>query len=156
MEKQKRLYIRLEVIWWIVTLLILIGILFPIYKTQAKYPFWILNTVFVIVFITISRYIFLLKYTFLATRQWLKVAVAILSIPLFIYLLDEFNFFRVIADEIGVEEIFDHLSLEGQTNMSSYVKKEMLFFGSGSLICSILLPLRMLISFWRTHNRGTV
>jgi hypothetical protein len=155
-ERNNLLLIRLELIWWIVTLLIVVGVLYPIYKTQADYPFWMINTIFIVVFVTVARLIFLLKYTFLAYRQWLKVVLAILCIPLFIYLLDEFSMVRAVADEIGFEEVFSHLSLEGQTSMASYVKNEMLFFGAASLICSILMPLRMLVSFWRTLNRGTV
>ena len=152
MNKKTTLYLRLELIWWVITLIILAGVLFPIYKSEANYPFWVSNSIFIIVAITIARYVFLLKYTFLANLQWLKVAVAVLSIPLFIYLLDDFSFFRAIADEIGLEEIFDHLSINGQTNMANYVKSEMLFFGAASIICSVLLPVRMVVSFWRTHN----
>ena len=157
MDEQTKLQIRLELIWWVVTVLIVAGVLFPIYNTleQRSYPFWISNSVFIVVFITFSRYIFLIKHTFLAHKQWLKVTLAILCIPLFIYLLDEFSFFRAIADEIGLEELFDHLSLKGQISMANYVKSEMLFFGAASIICSVFMPIRMLISFWRTHNRGT-
>jgi hypothetical protein len=32
----------------------------------------------------------------------------------------------------------------------------MIFFGAGSVICGPALALRLLISIWRTHNRGTV
>ena len=155
MENKTKLSIRLELTWWIVTTVVLLGVLFPIYQTKSEFPFWLLNSVFIIVFVTISRYIFLLKHTFLASLQWLKIIVAILSIPLFLYLLDEFSFFRSIADEIGLEEIFNHLSLESQTRMANYVKQEMLFFGSASILSTFLLPIRMVISFWRTHNRGT-
>ena len=156
MLEQNKLQLRLEAIWWIVTVIIVLGILYPIYKVQPNYPFWFENTVFIVVFITFTRYIFLLKHTFLAYQQWLKVLVAVLCIPLFMYLMTEFNAFRVIAEEIGVEEMFNHLSLEGQTDKSSYVRTEMLFFGAASIICSVLMPFRMLISFWRTYNRGTV
>ncbi|MEZ4952662.1 MAG: hypothetical protein R2825_03705 [Saprospiraceae bacterium] len=152
MEKQKKLHIRLELIWWMITLVIIIGLFIPIYTTQKDYPFWMSNTIFVLVFITFSRYIFLLKHTFIAHRQTLKAAIAILCIPLFIFLLDEFSAFRAIAEEIGIEEMFDHLSLNGQTNMTNYVKSEMLFFGAASIISCILMPFRMLVSFWRTYN----
>ncbi|MEZ4931510.1 MAG: hypothetical protein R2788_05200, partial [Saprospiraceae bacterium] len=60
MEKQKKLHIRLELIWWMITLVIIIGLFIPIYTTQKDYPFWMSNTIFVLVFITFSRYIFLL------------------------------------------------------------------------------------------------
>lgn len=156
MQKQTDLHIRLELIWWLVTLLVVAGILLPIYTSQTVYPFWVSNVLFIVAFITMTRYIFLLRFTFLAYQQWLKVAVAILCIPLFLYMYKELNLFRVIEDQIGIEEMFEHLSLEGQTSMSSYVRTEMLFFGAASLIATAIMPFRMLISFWRTHNRGTV
>ena len=156
MEGKRNLQNKLELIWWVFTILFTLGVLYPIYTTKVEYPFWIANTLFIVVFITISRYIFLLKHTFLAHRQWLKAIVAVLCIPLFLYLMKELNIFRSIANEIGLEEMFDHLSLKGQTDMSNYVRSEMLFFGAGSLIALALMPIRLLISFWRTHNRGTV
>lgn len=153
MEEQTKLHIRLEVIWWVVTLIVVAGVLYPIYKSEARYPFWFMNSLFIVVFITIARYIFLLKHTFLANNQWAKAIIAVLCIPLFIYLLDEFSFFRAIADEIGIEEIFEHLSLNGQLGMSNYVRNEMLFFGAASLISAAIFPFRMVLSFWRTHNK---
>ncbi len=155
MDNSSKLYIRLELIWWLATFLVVFSVLFPIYQALTDYPFWIQNTVFIVVFITITRYIFLLKYTFLAYRQWLKVVVAVLCIPLFLYLMKEVNLFSTIAGEIGIEEMFGHLSMKDQTDMSNYVRSEMLFFGAASVISTVIMPFRMIISFWRTHNRGT-
>ena len=155
-NKNTNLQIRLELIWWLITIVVVIAVLFPIYKTKTDYPFYISNILFVISTITLTRYIFLLKHTFLAKRQWLKVIVAVACIPLFLYLMKELNFFQKIAGDIGLEEMFAHLSLSGQSTMSKYVRTEMLFFGTASVITAGLMPFRMIISFWRTHNRGTV
>lgn len=154
-NKSTNLQIRLELIWWAITAVTAIAVLFPIYKTKTDYPFYISNILFVVATITLTRYIFLLKHTFLAKRQWLKVIVAVACIPLFLYLMKELNFFQKIAGDIGLEEMFDHLSLSGQSTMSKYVRTEMLFFGTASVITAALMPFRMIISFWRTHNRGT-
>ncbi len=156
MEKRNSLHLRLELLWWLVTALVVVGVLYPVCKVKADYPFWFINTIFIVSLITLGRYIFLLKHTFLAYRQWLKVAVAVLCIPLFLYLMKELNLFRALANEIGLEEMFNHLSLKGQTNMAKYVRREMLFFGTGSIIGAALMVVRMVVSFWRTHNRGTV
>lgn len=155
-DKNTNLQIRLELIWWLITLVTIVAVLFPIYKVKADYPFYISNILFIIATITFSRYIFLLKHTFLAKRQWLKVLVAVACIPAFLYLMKELNFFQKIAGDIGLEEMFAHLSLEGQSTFSKYVRTEMLFFGTASVITAGLLPFRMIISFWRTYNRGTV
>jgi hypothetical protein len=156
MDKKLSLSIRLELVWWMATALLLAGVLFPIYKSRADYPFWITNILFVLVFITFARYIFLLKHTFLAWLQWAKVAVIILCIPLFIYQIKVMHLFQLYLDEIGLQDLFAHLSFKGQVQMTDYVQAEMLFFGAASIIVTVLLPFRMLISYWRTRNRGTV
>ena len=155
-NNKTKLQTRLELTWWIITIIAVIAVLFPIYKTKTDYPFYWSNILFIVSTITLSRYIFLLKHTFLAKRQWLKVLVAVACIPLFLYLMKELNFFQKIAGNIGLEEMFSHLSLGGQTTMTTYVRTEMLFFGTASVITAGLMALRMIISFWRTHNRGTV
>ncbi|TAK44120.1 MAG: hypothetical protein EPO28_05260 [Saprospiraceae bacterium] len=156
MDKKLSLSIRLELVWWMATALLLAAVLFPIYKTRADYHFWTTNILFVLVFVTFTRYIFLLKHTFLARLQWAKVAVIIMCIPLFIYLIKVIHLFQLYLDQIGLQDIFAHLSYNGQIHMARYVQAEMLFFGAASIIVTIILPFRMLISFWRTLNRGTV
>ena len=156
MEQKKSLTIRLELIWWLVTVLVLAGILFPIYKSKAEYPFWLSNAVFIVVFITLTRYLFLLKHTFLGYAQWMKVAVFFLCIPLLIYLVKAMYTFNDYVDREGLEGLFEHFSWEGQSAMVDYVRTEMILFGVGSIIVAAIMPFRMLISFWRTHNRGTV
>lgn len=155
-EKSKALTLRLELIWWIVTALLLAGILFPIYKSKAEYPFWLSNTIFILVFVTLTRYLFFLKHTFLGYIQWLKVVVFFLCIPLVIYLLKAIYAFNDYVDRVGLEGLFEHFSWEGQSGMVDYVRTEMILFGVGSIVASVLMPFRMLISFWRMHNRGTV
>ena len=58
--------------------------------------------------------------------------------------------------ELGMMQMFDFLSEQKQVGMANYVKAEMTFFGAGSVVSAIVLALRLIVSFWRTHNRGTV
>lgn len=147
---------KLEAIWWTVTVLLIVAILYPIYKSQPNFPFLLDNTIYIIVFVTLTRYLFLLKHTFLGYLQWLKVIVLFFCIPLVFYLIERAHNFELYTDEIGLEGLFYHLTLKGQTGMVNYVQNEMRFFGVGSIISTIIMPFRMLISFWRTHNKGTV
>ncbi len=156
MERKTSLLIQLEMIWLLATILILGAVLYPIYSSEAEYPFWLLNTVFVIVFLIFIRYIFLLKHSFLAYGQAAKAAIFILCFPLFFYLFNEMAEFQLYLNEVGLEAMFQHLPMNSQDSMVRYVQSEMLFFGTGSIIVCIIMPVRMMISFWRTHNRGTV
>lgn len=156
MEKRNSLFVRLELVWLLATILLAVGVLLPVYRSKTDYPFWLSNTIFIIAFVTLTRYLFLLKHTFLGYIQWLKIAVFVLCIPLAFYLIKEMFFFNNYVDRVGLEDLFERFSWEGQDSMASYVRTEMTLFGVGSIVACVLMPFRMLVSFWRTHNRGTV
>ncbi|MEM1323020.1 MAG: hypothetical protein AAGG75_22330 [Bacteroidota bacterium] len=148
--------LKLELIWWIFTGLLAFAILFPIINSISSYPFLTINVVFIIVFITSTRYIFLLKHTFVAQQQIIKAIIIVISIPLIFYLVNNINYFQTFLDEEGIDAVIEGLNYEKGQQMAGYIRNEMLLFGVGSLIASVMLPFRMLISIWRTRNRGTV
>ncbi len=156
MDQQNSAKLRLEILWWILTTIVVIGILFPILQEVDQYPFLMLNVVFIVVFITFSRYIFLLKHTFLARQQKLKVGLVFLCIPLILYLINGINFFQTFLDEQGVESVLGAVSFEKQSSLAGYIRNEMIFFGVGSLIAAIIMPFRLVLSVWRLRNRGTI
>ena len=156
MDVQNKLALRMEIIWWIFTLIVLGGVLFPILTRITHYPFLWTNVAFVFLFITLARYIFLLKHTFLAKRQWVKFTLLFLCLPLIFWLINSINYFQTFLDEEGVESFLPLLSLEEQSSLGNYIRNEMIFFGVGAIVGAVIFPVRMLISFWRTRNRGTV
>jgi len=155
MNKETSLLLKLELIWWVVTAILLVALIYPIHSNSQRFPFLIPNVVFILVFITLTRHIFLLKHTLLRHLQWAKVALLVVCIPLFIYIVQELHAFEAFADEIGLQSLFMQQSAASQGRMIEYTKAEFLFFGVGSLISVVVFPFRMLISFWRTHNLGT-
>ena len=156
MEKQKSLEIRMEILWWVFTAIVVVAVMFPIINNVDDYPFLIPNIIFIIVFITFARYFFLLKHTFLARRQTLKILIFFLCIPLVFYLVQEINAVRGYLDENGIDDLVKNLQYEDHWSFTSYIKTQMNFFGAASVIVAVLLPLRSLLSVWRNRNRGTV
>lgn len=156
MNKEQSLALRMELVWWIFTAVIAIAVLFPIIKDVDDYPFLFTNILFITVFITFARYIFLLKHTFLANRQTLKVIIFFLCLPLFAYLVNELTSVRTFLDEQGIDTLVNNLAYENHWGFANYVKTEMYFFGAASLVVTALFPLRLLLSVWRNRNRGTV
>lgn len=156
MNKEQSLALRMELVWWLFTAVIVIAVLFPIIKDVDDYPFLFTNIIFITVFITFARYIFLLKHTFLANRQTLKVIIFFLCLPLFAYLVNELTSVRTFLDEQGIDTLVNNLAYENHWGFANYVKTEMYFFGAASLVVTALLPLRLLLSVWRNRNRGTV
>ncbi len=155
MKKDTSLIFKSEFFWLLITLLIFSAVLWPIYSRNPQFPFLYANAAFILVFITFTRYIFLLKQTPLRYAQWAKVVVFLVCIPLVFYLIQEMHAFQVFADETGVQSLFMNLTDKDQSKMIEYTKTEMTFFGVGSIIATVIMPFRMLISFWRTHNHGT-
>lgn len=144
----------LEIIWWVFTFLLTIGILLPILSVTRNYYFLSLNIVFIIAFITLVRYIFLLHLTFLSQYEWLKVVLVFVSPVLVFLLVQEVNNFQTYVDEYGWEAVLGDLPTNTLKNLSNYTHSELLFFGVGSAISAALMPFRMVLSVWRVRNKG--
>lgn len=160
-RKQLILKLQLEIIWWIVTAIATFLVVYPIIDNMVNFEFLYANILFVVVFITYARIIFLLKYTFLAYWQWVKFALIFLSIPLVFKLIEYIFNFQSFLDTEGLQSFSAHfrtgISFKTQQNLLNYMRREYVFFGVGSVIVAIILPFRMLISFWRVYNKkGTV
>lgn len=150
MNTSNNLYLRLELIWWLATAIVVALVLLPIYTAlQLLFPFYAVNIVFVVTFITLTRYLFLLKYTFLSGRRYLNLAVVFLSIPAVFLLIQEINLFQTYLDENGFLSIVGILPKDQQLSMMQYIRTEMLLFGVGSVIAGIVFPLRLVVYLWK-------
>ena len=153
--KQKRLQYRLELIWWVFTLLLAAAVLAPIYLRRLSYPFYIENIAFIAVFVTVTRYAFLLKHTWLAHRRRTKIAIITGSLLLIFILVTSMMDFNNYLEEIGLQQMVRELSADQQYSMIRYIQREVIFFGVGSIIGLVVLSLRLMISLWRMRNSLT-
>lgn len=156
MDKRQNLILLLEIVWWVVTALAVWAILYPVYKAMYVWPFQGWNIAFVVALVTLARYTFLLEHTFIARKQVLKGVLMMLMIPLTFILVDGLNEFMVFIEEKTWEPLTGHLPLDDKKSIEHYMWTEMLFFGAGSIIAAPVFAIRMMLSIWRTHNRGTV
>lgn len=156
MDQSKNLSLKMELIWWLVTAILVAAILYPILQYTNDYPFLSLNIIYIVVFVTFSRHIFLLRYTILANAHLVKVAIILLSVPIIAYLIGGINFFQTYIDENGMDSFLSSSSALSQEQIGSFIRNELILFGVGSVIAAILLPFRLVISLWRWKNRGTV
>jgi hypothetical protein len=77
---------------------------------------------------------------------------SLLPIPLFMYHLDNLYDFQRYVDENGTISF-----LKGSTDLDDYsfgkyIKYQFIFFCTGALVTIVLMPIRMIVSFWRTTN----
>lgn len=155
-DQQVRLAILMELLWWGLSLLLAGVVLYPIWDNVQDYPFWGYNFLYIILFITYSRYLFQLRHTWLAGLFWVKLIFIFTAIPVTFLLIEGINTFQVHLDEVGIESFLGHLQYDQQSSMATYIRTQMLFFGTGAVITSAIWPLRLVISIWRMRNRGTV
>ena len=152
---QRNLQIRLEIIWWIFTLVLVLGVLLPIWLNAPNFPFFIPNIIFIVGFVTLARYTFLLKHTFLARLQYIKLITMFLMIPLIFYLVSEIHDFQTYIDEKGWVAIFGAFDPGTMKPFASYIHTEYLLFGVGSITAAVVLVGRLIVSIWRVHNLAT-
>jgi hypothetical protein len=156
METIRQQKVTVELIWWVFTALVVIMVMLPIWMNAPRFPFILENIILIILFITFSRYIFLLPLTLIARTKWFKVAV-ILSSVLFLFIVATSMIdFRNFMDEEGLQTLVDDLHVHKQTRIMRYIKQEMIFFGTASLITGVMLPFRMIVSLWRMRNSDRV
>jgi len=147
---------QFEIVSLLITSVLVIVIMLPIFKNVPDFPFLIYNLLAITAFFTFIRYIFLLRFTPFARYAPIKVVMIFLAIPIFIYFMDGMSSFQNMLDEDGTYSMVSHLEIGKQMPISNYIRSEMIFFGTGALIGTFCLPFRMIISIWRVINRGTV
>jgi hypothetical protein len=146
----------LEMVWWAVTAVIVAAVMYPIWASGAQYPVNNQNVMFIVLFTTLTRYMFFLKHTFLAKIQWLKVFFVLITVPCLFLLIEQHNAFQTNLDNIGPEYVATGVPDAKLLEIATYAKKEFTFFSVGSILGLIAFMLRMLISVWRLKNKGTV
>lgn len=146
---------KLELWWWIFTIVFVLLVLYPIATTTISYPFLWLNIMFIVVFITSIRYTFLLKTTFLPKYQKLKIALFFIGNFFLFAIIEGINNFKSYIDDEGIQNLFDPNMVDPKTLnfMMSYIHSEMLFFGVAAFVACFYFQIRMIVSVWRVHNK---
>ena len=152
MEKRTSLLILLELVWWVATAIITIGVLYPVWQSTVNYPFWTTNIIAIIAAITITRYIFLTDFTFLAKWKYFKVALVSITLPIVFLLIQNLSDFQAYLDEEGLDHVLKNLNSADRASMFSYIRSQMLFFGTASIIAGIVMPIKLTKSVWKNFN----
>src|SRR5262245_16703760 len=121
MDKKQILKLWLELIWLVLTGILVIAILHPIHKAMHVWPFQGWNIAFIIILLTLVRYIFLLKHTFLATQQEVKVGLLLLMFPLTFIMVNGVNFFLVFIEENTWDPLTGHLPPSEKRAIEEYI-----------------------------------
>lgn len=156
MEKTLRYKLSLEAMWWLATAIIVGLVMYPILSATTRHPAPWQNIAYIVAAVTFSRYLFLLPTTLIAKNQRSKVIFMFICLPLIPVFWVWLTEFRSFIDERNVEDLLPDVMPEDHAGLLGYLNSEMIFFCMAAIISAILLPIRLVISLWRTYNRGTV
>ncbi len=145
----------IEMVWWLATVLVTSLILLKIYESIEDYPFYFYNSLFIVVFLTFTRYIFLLNQTPFVYNSKPKIFNFFISIPLCFIIFEGFYTYQSAIDEYGAVDYFNfRAGMDSYSNIR-FIHTQMMFFGVASFIAAVVMPVRMIVSIWKTKNRGT-
>jgi hypothetical protein len=142
-----------EILSWLFIGLFTLMVIFPIYaKCHEHYPFYFRNILALIIFLSLTRYIFLLKFVPYSRSKIWRALMIILCIPIFFYSLDSLFLFKKYIDEEGTITFFKESQQMSDYEFGRYIRYQYIFFAVSALITILIMPVRMIISFWRTTN----
>jgi hypothetical protein len=128
-------------------------ILLPVYIQAGNlYRFYVENAISIFVFLSFTKYIFLLEYLPYSRNRWFKFAGIFLAIPVFLYLINSLYDFQRFLDEEGIASVLLHTQNMDNYDFGKFIRYQYLLFNTGALVCTALLPVRMIVSFWRIYN----
>jgi hypothetical protein len=155
--KEHKKTLELELYWWLSAGLIGILVIAPILLNTTTFPFSLSNVLYVVAFLTLTRYIFLLRYTWFARKEVIKIVMVFLCIPVAFLAIQELNLFQTFLDENGTEALVGNgLPLKKRESLGKYIHSEILLFGVGTIVSSVILPFRLILSIWRGRNTGGI
>ncbi len=148
--------IQLEIIWWTITALVIVLVMFPIWsEVGTSFRYNNSNIMSIFIFMVYTRLIFVLRHTYISNNAFMKIVFVLLSIPLFVYFMDRINEFQTFVDENGDTALLPSYDAT-VAGLTKYIRYEYLFFAVAAIMTVAMMPFRMILSLWRTRNRGTV
>lgn len=143
-----------ELVWWAFTLVLAGLILLPVYSQLPGFPFYVPNFVYIVVAITLTRYLFFLKISWLRDHLVVQAALSILLLPLIFWMGQYFQNFITFFDEQGPDILVKQLEPGMAKIMQRYLQAEYRFFGTWAIIAALLTPLRLLFNVWSRYRAG--
>lgn len=143
-----------EIIWWAFTLILASLVLVPVYTQLPGFPYMVANFVNVVVAITLTRYLFFLKISWLRDHLLIQGALSILLLPLIFWMVQYFNAFIRFFDEEGPDVLTKGMDGELASVMNSYLHAEYRFFAVWAIVAALIMPLRLLYNVWGRYRAG--
>lgn len=143
-----------ELLWWAFTLVLAALVLTPVYANIPNFAFFLPNFVFVVVAITLTRYLFFLRISWLRDHLAWQAGLSILLIPLLFWMGQYFNLFVTYLDEQNPDVFIKHLPERTAAIMNVYLNNEYKFFAFWAIAAAAVTPFRLLYNVWVRYRAG--
>ena len=148
--------LAIEGISLLMTAVVVGVVMYPIWTQFPEFKFQWTNVIYIVAFLTFTRYTFLLRYTFLAQAQNVKIGFILLTLMIILGLTTQIQDFNVWIDAGDPERLMPLVPISKRDGLLSYIKSEFLFFAVGAIVASVFLAGRLMQSVWRTRNKEGV
>ena len=155
-QNEKAKLLAIEGISLLMTAVVVVVVMYPIWTQFPEFRFQWTNVLYIVAFLTFTRYTFLLRYTFLAKAQNVKIGFILLTLIIILGLVTQIQDFNVWIDAGDPERLMPLVPQSKRDGLLSYIKSEFLFFAVGAVVASAFLAGRLLMSVWRTRNKEGV
>jgi hypothetical protein len=156
LKEVKTKLLAIEAISLLMTAIVVAVVMYPIWTQFPEFSFNWTNIVYILAFLTFTRYTFLLRYTFIATQQNIKIGFILLTLIIILGLVTQIQDFNVWIDAGDPDRLMPNVPQSKRDALLKYIKSEFMFFAVGAIVASVFLSGRLMMSVWRTRNKEGV
>ncbi len=145
-----------EFIWMAITAMIIYAVLYPI-TSKLHYIYWKINAAFVFIAFTYFRWSVTFRSIPFLKPSLIRFLLFTVNLSLFVYIMYNLQKFITLADNFYIEDfgfpkviIYDDVKRE----LFDYLYKELVLFGTASLIMISAFQIRLIISYWQYYKHA--
>jgi hypothetical protein len=146
-----------EVLWWLLTAMIVYAGLYPIVSI-IDYKFVYLHAFFIIITVSYFRFSLGLKSVPYLRLSWVRYLLFTLNFILVFFIIKkEQELFRLFdsfeTHDFGYPQQNVFMTPETKLRLFDYLKLSVNFFGTGAMLMTIALQLRIILSYWKSATK---
>lgn len=154
MNQQNLLIVIKELLWTAITCMVVVAVLYPVTQ-KIDYIYYPVNAFFVFLTLTYFRWSVTFKRLPFLRPAWVRLGLFMINLSLFIYLMQKQQQFLMFYEnfytlDFGFPKVI--MYDEVKESLFSYLRTEIILFGTGSLIMIVAFNFRLLISWWQFYK----
>ena len=153
--KKKYIWIS-ELIWWIVSALIAVAVVWPYYPALiVEVPFLVPNMVMIVLMIQCIRLTFFLRQSPWPSFRWMIFVLNFAFIPFSMYVIKHYSGMSQFFESSSWMHSFSYLlTLTEKSDLASYIRTEFTFVSVVAFISGFSFSSRMVVASWRILSRS--